>query len=184
MRKRSQMEIMGLAVIVILIALSMLFVIRFVVMKPPSEAKKTYEHSELASNIISAILETTTDCQGIKVSMTELFRDCALHAPRQGLPGGSYNCIDDYEDNDEPHPAPDYPGPDSCTFLNKTIDIILQGSLEEWNTEYNFLAYVLNDPRQAMSNFSNSLCLYNKESEIYPLPLNPGTVIIKLDICS
>ena len=177
-RKRSQMELVGLVVVVILIAVGMLFVIRFVVMKEPSQTKKYIEQSELASNTISAILETTVDCHGISVRMNELFRDCAGFE--------TYDCI-----ADSPPPAPgscfaegNYAGADSCTFLNCTLETILDGSLESWNREYVFTAHVLNDPsRHAITNISNSVCAFEKETEIYPLPLNPGTLIIQLDIC-
>ena len=173
-RKRSQMELVGLVVIVILIAVGMLFVIRFVVMKEPSQTKKYIEQSELASNTISAILETTVDCQGISVRMNELFRDCAGFE--------TYDCIADAH---SPGGCFEHDGgADSCTFLNCTLKTILEGSLESWNREYVFTAHVLNDPsRHAITNISNSVCAFEKETEIYPLPLNPGTLIIQLDIC-
>ena len=48
--KKSQMEIMGLVVIVVLVTVAMLVAVQFIVIREPSELKKAYTHSQLAIN--------------------------------------------------------------------------------------------------------------------------------------
>lgn len=75
-KKKSQMEIMGLVVIVILITLGMFFVVKFMINKPPSEIKKSYTRTELAANLLNTLLKTTSeDCYGMTVK--DLLVDCA-----------------------------------------------------------------------------------------------------------
>lgn len=176
LKKKAQMEIMGLAIIVILLALIMFFVIKFVVLKEPSETKKTFQYSEYASNIVSALLETDVTCLGQKVSMSELFRNCAQFE--------TYDCIDDISE-------PLFAGPDSCEKLNRTIATILGGTLDSWNTNYRFESYVVGDSGVTISNFTGNFQGANpqgcdgmsSQAELYPLPLNPGTVLILLNVC-
>jgi len=190
--RKAQTELIGLVMIVILISVSVLFVIRFVALKEPSQAKQIYEQSEIASNMISALLETTVHCdeQDIIIRMNDLFRDCALFETYDCLPDNAGQPLDP---DDPPTPeelwdicAWHNDGADSCTLLNCTLEKIFNNSLEVWNREYVFTAYILNElsGRGPITNLSNTHCLYGRESEIYPLPLNPGTLILQLDICS
>ena len=80
--KRSQMEMMGLMVIIILVALGMLFVIQFIVVKEGSQLKKTYTYSQLATNTVNSVLKTTTSCKGQDIN--QLLQDCAS--------GGTIDC--------------------------------------------------------------------------------------------
>ena len=77
-KKKSQMEIMGLVIIVILITLGLFFVVRFIITKQPSEIKKSYTQTEIAANILNSLLKTTSkDCYGMDV--TQLLQDCAVY---------------------------------------------------------------------------------------------------------
>ena len=114
-KKKAQMEIMGLAIIVVLVALAMLFVVRFVVLKSPTEIKKTFTYTQLSANTLNTLLKTTTGCKGQDV--TQLLQDCAA----------SENII--CED-----------GNSSCYFVNKTINGILEQTLVKWNKEFVFNA--------------------------------------------
>ena len=154
--KKSQAEIVGLVIIVLLITIGLLFVVKFVVLKKPSDVKKTFVHSELASNMVNVLLKTTTDCKGS--SVTELFQDCAAFK--------RINCE----------------GFDSCEKVNDTIRIILTNTMEEWNKQYEFRAYIPgNDP---ISSYGSCAPRADRESKTYPIPTDWGTLFIKLDICS
>lgn len=75
-QKKAQMEAFGLAIIVILIALGMFFVIRFTILAPPKEVKQEFVQSQLSQNMISAILKTKPEAS-TRADVTELFRECA-----------------------------------------------------------------------------------------------------------
>ena len=73
--KKAQTEIMGLAIVVILIIIGMTFVIRFMLAKEPVDIKAEFTRAEIASNTLNTLLKTVSkDCNGL--SMTELLQDC------------------------------------------------------------------------------------------------------------
>ena len=113
-KSKSQMEIMGLAIIVILAALAMIFVIQFIVVKQPTDIKKAFTHKELAANTVNTLLSTTTDCK--ELSIAQLLEDCAE--------GALVSC----------------PGGDSCAYAEQVIDGILEETLVEWNKEFYYHA--------------------------------------------
>lgn len=157
--KKSQAEIVGLVIIVLLITIGLLFVVKFVILREPSDIKKGFVHSELASNMINVLLKTTTDCK--KSSVTDLFKDCAAPIPK----------IDCNDDNI----------PDSCEKVNETIEWILTRSLEKWKNQYEFKAYIPgNEP---ISSYGSCAKKSDRESTTYPIPTDWGTLFIKLDIC-
>ena len=64
-KRKSQMEIMGLAIIILLLTLAMIFVVRFVILKGPSDIKKGFTQTELASNMVNTFLKSTSrNCRG------------------------------------------------------------------------------------------------------------------------
>ena len=155
MRKKGQMEIMGLVVIVILLSLAMLFVLQFVLLKEPSQTKKTYTHSQLSANTLNALLKTTTSCRGQDV--TQLLQDCASYRP-----DGLIQCET---------------GQRSCSYVKDTILVILNGTLDYWNKDYLLTADL------AELEFSQGSCLGERQSRIYPIPVEGDIMNIRLDIC-
>ena len=75
-KRRAQMEIMGLVIIIILIAIGMLFGVQFLLKKPTARPTASVKESILAANFLNAMLSTTTDCYDR--SMRDLLQDCAL----------------------------------------------------------------------------------------------------------
>jgi hypothetical protein len=151
--KKSQMEIMGLMVIIILVALAMLFVIQFVVVREATDIKKTYTHSELATNTNTALLKTTTQCKGQDIN--QLLQDCAG--------GESINCN----------------GKGSCAYVAEAIEGILDQTLKEWGKAYRFT--VKSGNQDVISPITSGNCeKVDIEPGINPLP---GGIIVRLDIC-
>jgi len=155
--KKSQAEIIGLVIIILLITIGLLFFVRFVVLNPKQDAKGSYVDSELASNMINVLLKTTTDCK--KSSMTELFQDCA-----------GFKRI---ECND---------GMDSCAKIQQVSGEIFNKTLEEWRKPYSFKAYIIGGA--TIDERGNCSANADRVSKTYPVPTDRGTLFITLDICS
>ena len=156
LNKKSQMEILGLAIVVVLILIATIFVVRFLVLRTPTEYRKGFVSSELASNMLNTFLKTAAkDCS--QLTMTELLQDCAQ--------GRSIAC-----DN----------GQNSCKFVESVAKKIFEATLEKWNTNYEFLAYTdINSPLIKLG----KPCRAEKRSKLFPIPISTATMYTKLDIC-
>lgn len=116
MKKNAQMEIVGLAMIVILISLGLLFFIRFGLFKPPTTHSKEYEQSELAANFLNTLQDTNApECSGVKFST--LFQDCATDKIIPCSKGGN-----------------------SCIYIEQTMIEILSKTFDKWKVKYYFIA--------------------------------------------
>jgi hypothetical protein len=73
--KKAQFEIMGLAVVVILISLIILFVVRYIVLQEPKEIRKEYSDFDISYSFINALMNTNIPACN-DVTFTELFKDC------------------------------------------------------------------------------------------------------------
>jgi len=154
------MVIMGLALIVILMSLGILFVIRFVVMKPKSEVRDSYTQTQTAQNILSAIMKTSTQCKStVSYTVSDLLKSCAR--------GQNIICSD---------------GNNSCEYVNNTIEYILNETLVVWSMKFNFTAFA-NGKYISLIEFGNATS-FDKEAKVIPLPLypQPGSLIIRLEL--
>ena len=181
MKRKGQMEIMGLVVIIILLAIGMLFTVSYMINRKPSEAKKTYTESQMASNILSAILKTSTPQDKIdplycdRADFTELLQDCA-----------TFETIYCYNS-----------GMGSCRYAEYYISYMLNKTLGQYNKAYRFKAWVVGAPsgetiiptiinEQCDDAFIGSGRRYEagRKTKLSPIPLNPGTLMVQFDICS
>ncbi len=160
--KKGQMEIMGLAIIVILVSVGILFAIRFVILKEPTDYKKGFTQSELASNMLSAMLRTNAG-QCSQMSFTELFQHCARNP----------FSVDEICSN---------PPRTSCKFLNHTVRRLFNQTLGAWNIPFEFTA--------TASSFKvmdvGKPCPKGFKSKLYPIPIDPSsqkTLELLLHIC-
>ncbi|MBU1204484.1 MAG: hypothetical protein KKE93_01085, partial [Nanoarchaeota archaeon] len=58
--KKSQAEIVGLAIIVLLITMGLLFFVKFSILDKKDDIKGSFTDSELANNMVDVLLKTTT----------------------------------------------------------------------------------------------------------------------------
>jgi len=154
--KKSQMEIMGLVIIIILVSIGMLFAIQFLMKKPTGRETAAVKESTVAANFLNTMLSTTTDCY--KRNMKELLQDCALT-------GGSTNCF----------------GLSSCDYVSDQIEILLNNTLAKWKKDYYFT--ISGAPDVEKISFGNECLDCEREAKIQPVVVRPGFEIeLRLDI--
>ena len=119
MMKRGQHEIMGLAVVIILIIIGLLYTAKFSSNKGFSYGD--YKQSELASGMLTTLLATTSrDCNGL--SLKEILQDCADNN------GDMCN------------------GKNSCAYFEQQANEIFGNTLGTWKTNYRFRVFYNEDP--------------------------------------
>ena len=150
------MEILGLAIVVVLILVATIFVVRFFVLKTPTEYRKGFVSSELASNMLNTLLKTAAkDCS--LLTMTELLQDCAQ--ARSIICGNAE---------------------DSCRHAESVTKGIFAQTFDKWNINYEFLAYTdISSPLIRVG----KPCKADKRSKLFPIPISLATMYTKLDIC-
>ncbi len=156
------MEIFGLAIIVILIVLGMLFVVRFVIKNESPDHRAKYIPSALASNTVNSFLYTTSkDCSG--TDMATLMQDCAKSTPLIYCGMG---------------------GIDSCTYLRGAAEEIFNATLERWNYKYYFTIKKKNTGEDIVDPLG-SICVGSKRTKLFPIALGGGESLeVKMEICT
>mgnify|MGYP001597998876 FL=1 len=158
------MEILGLAIVVVLLLIATFFVVRFLIFKSPMEYRKGFLSSELASSMINVFLRI--DANTCSQPMADLIRNC--------VESGSICC-----EGICGSPNPD-DFTDSCEFVGSAVNDIFSETLAVWKYKYEFLIYQNPDnPRIDIG----EKCGGEKKSESYSIPSSSGTIYVKLDIC-
>src|SRR3989344_1440833 len=121
--RKAQLEVLGLAIVVLLISLSLLFVLQFVVTRAPELPKQTFTRDQLASTMVSALLETTSHCA--ELTMTELIQDCAQQ------PLSDVDCNGDGDTRVGVRS-------ESCTVVETVTQQIFAETLDKWQKSYEF----------------------------------------------
>ncbi len=158
LKKVSQMEIMGMVIVVALIAIGLFFIISFQIGQKPTDIKQRYQESELAANILNVLLKTNIpECKNLDIA--ELFRDCAFlkRVYCQGI--------------------------DSCSKVDEVATTILKETLDNagYKNKYYFTAKLGAETKAEVG----TKCSGNVKSKTFPLPTDVGTaMIVRLDICS
>lgn len=120
--KKGQIEIVGLLIIVLIISFILLFVFSNM-LKEDDGISDEFENNEMVGSFISAMIYTNTDCNPSKITMMELIKECARFKK-----GGSAYTSTKCTGNKDP-----------CTFINETIDEMLNASLWNWSRPYEFV---------------------------------------------
>ena len=156
LKKKSQTEIIGLAIVVVLLIIGMTFVIRFILAKEPVDYKKQFTQAEIASNMLNTFLKSNSKgCNGL--TMTELLQDCG-HSK-------SIFCED---------------GKASCDYAEEAAKEILNNTLDTWSLDYEFKAF---QQEESPIFTLGSPCPASKKSKTFPIPTGSGTLFVKLDVC-
>lgn len=127
--KLGQMEMIGLVIIVILITLGMLFMAIFALQQDPQ--KKIFTRKGLAYSTLGAAMKTNVLCensaQGDRNPQLgkEIIDDCAAHY------------------NDKEYCLYNCGGLDCCSFMNQTMERMLNSTLGSWGKRYEFKSQLI-----------------------------------------
>jgi hypothetical protein len=157
MKKKSQMELMGIAIIVVIISLVMVFVVNYMAHRKPTEYRQEFAASELATNIVKTLLSTTApDCLGI--TFNEIFQDC-IEGPR-------IVCDD---------------GNNSCDYAEHKTAIILNETLGKWDIAHEFKITLFNEEEMKVNECPGKP--RSRKTKPYPIQTDMGTMNVLLYIC-
>ncbi len=162
-RTKAQMEMMGLAIVVILLALGMFFLVRFMVVENPPEIKKTFTSKELASNMIGAFLKTDSGCGDRNLRMDDLII--------------AYVEFEDFTCEEK----------NITTYLEDSINYIFNKTLTKWGKSYAIKIDFPNQDDICLPKNSAGQCVTcpaGKESKLWPMPSDYGNILITMDICT
>ncbi len=180
MRKRGQMEMIGLVIIVILVTLGMLFMATFAFKKDPE--RKSFTGEGLAYSTMGALMKTSVKCECFDdfgnprvlwLSFgKELIEDCAVF---KEMKTSGYKC-------DEKN---------SCEFLSEFIAERLKETLGEWGKHYEFHSNLLGWGDDLTSLFEQEIkdeesigCKGERDSsDPFPIPSEVGLIENILYIC-
>ncbi len=181
MKRKAQTEMLGIAIVVILISIGILFIVSNSLRSSgETSSKQEFSEKQLATNILASMLSTSTTCQNDRIST--LLIDCGNCYGT----GGCRLCDGDVMGVSIPPP-----GLPVCEYLDLTIEIMLNETLQKWNKKYEFKAYtsesdvqvhVVHEIDECLSGGGTGLRYIQKDS--YYLPLYPGTMTVELGLCS
>ncbi len=151
--KKSQMELMGLAFIVVLIAIGLLFLIVLNLGKKEPAEKQIYQQVKIANSFILSFLKTSA----CNTSVEKLIYDC--------FTSKSITCS----------------GVDSCSFLINISKIALERTFGVWGYNYN-LSFTGNGYSFNVTK-GFCLERESPGLQLIPLYPTPSNVIVQLYIC-
>jgi hypothetical protein len=157
--KTAQMEILGIAVVVVLLLVGLMFMLVFMNSSGTTSVAVDVARAQIGANTINTLMKTTTPCK--KLQMSELIRDCI------DTEGTNIDCF----------------GKDSCTYVKDQIMPILRETLYDKGIEYKFVVSY-----QSGANFIEKFNIQTKScveqdhfEQIMPTQIYLGKV--GLDLC-
>jgi hypothetical protein len=160
--KRAQMEIFGLVVIVILLAIGLLFAIIILTKTPTREVQRVKE-SVQAANFLNTMMSTTSVGCG-KRSARELLQNCAL-ATKEWV--GATECEN---------------GQNTCELFRSMVAEMLTKTLGEWGKNYRF--YITGTEAAEEIKIEAGPCEGEREGSTRQEKIRPGLdVEVTLHLC-
>lgn len=160
-KRKSQIEIMGLVMIVLIITVVFLFSVTLRVKSKLNPTRNTFANDQLATNFLLALLKTDhVECE---TTLETLIRDCAGEK--------KIRCTDDQ---------------DACFHIDKTLAEILPNSLGIMQTKYSLHITKMPENLELLTYEDSCGPKQNKGMQGYqPISLypKPGRVDVTLDVC-
>ena len=175
--KRAQTEILGLAIIVVFIAIGMLFVIKFSLNKPDESTREQFIRSELAANILNSMVDAHTSCRNL--DFAALLKDCAENNPGKIRCTLSSRCIN--PDGSSCSINNQNKQVYSCEFIQNEINQTLINFMSLMGNNRNYLFTATLSEEELMS-LSHGQCTV-WESAYQPLPTYKGSLNLRFQMC-
>ena len=161
---KGQLEIFGLAMIVVLVALGFLFALVVMSKAPDKEEQKIKQNIQAANFLNTAMSVTVSECDGR--SVRNLLQDCAMADFQDGRFIGAGVCND---------------GVNTCDKLRSTLDFFLQSTFGRWGANY-FL--FMNNTASVEQIKLGSVCSGELEGSSRPEIIRSGFhVTVTLHLC-
>lgn len=177
---KGQTEILGIAIVIVLLLMGLIFLLRFSTPEEDSILKERLRRAQVANNVLNAMLRTSdTNCDPIKKPrIEELLIDCGEN-PGLG-PGGSVVCKG-INGNKQ-----------SCQYVKELIEKeILKKTVEQWKLGYELTALIGGNVIGGLDLHKTSdgkpgKCPATSEvdSQTYLLPLTTTLLKLTLRICA
>ncbi len=159
MAKKAQMEILGIAVVILIIIVGLLLMIMLI---SPFEQRSVIvdvARTEMGANTLNTLLKTNTGCRQMTVS--ELITDC--------VDGPNADCS----------------GADSCEYAKTITAFILKQTLTAWRVDYQYNVLVPSGAdfeAKPEMNIQTRQCTQKDHFE-QPIPTHVSMVKVSLDLC-
>ncbi len=164
--KKAQLEIFGLVMIVVLVALGLLFLIVMMSKAPDNEEQRVKESIQAANFLNTAFSVTLPECNGR--SMRQLLQDCAMAGFQNGQFVGAGVCSD---------------GVNTCEKLRSSLDVFLQRTFGRWGADY--VLFMNNSASVEQIVLRKGSCLGEREGSSRPeIVRSDFHVIVTLHLCS
>jgi len=178
-KRRGQMEILGILLVIILLIIGLLFFLRFGGgTSGREEVSKTIRNKEIAANMVISLMDTETPCRGLDVE--ELVRNCAMFCTGDCNPTSA-------EDGMVVCSTPSGPV-HSCQYVKDTFQTLFTQTLETWHVGYEF-EMVIERPgiegldSDELLSFNPDACKKGSDTEPIQTSMPAGRIISKLRIC-
>jgi hypothetical protein len=150
---KAQLEVMGLAMIVVIISVGFIFVTQFSGDKKDTSLIEEYTSRQISTTYLEALLKSNAvGCH--KADVETLLRDCA----------GTKEIV--CED-----------GTKSCNFLNRTLTDLFRTTLVNWTQEFRFSASL------TPLSYRNGECNLYEEPNYVLMPTESGVMNVQMVIC-
>lgn len=159
MRKKSQIEILGVAFIVIILVIAGMFMINMRLNKKPQETS-TLTDPELAQSFLNAIMNTKTEKN---IIVSQIIKAC--YEGRHDFCGSTSTS-------------------DCCEYAYHTLRNALEATLGEWKRSYRLTVIRGNDKRISDIPENGECDDYSEKEQpgvYYIVP--PPQIVVTLDIC-
>lgn len=164
--KKAQMEIMGLAVIVILLAIGIFFITKFTLLKEQPSQAQSYQQKQVASSFLSTLLSSNAGCPGSSATFSDLIEELTNPQFSSLICGDGTLTLREY--------------------FNSAVSSILNQTLDVWGHKYEldviFPSTVSSDVENIVMNRG---CLPTSQIDpsSYYIPSDYGTIKVQMKIC-